>query len=86
MIPWLAKSDQSKVFPNNMTFDTPEEQEKVGAAGQPCLEGECGMWGQQQRGAPARCEAWAMVAAMQQVERVCCWHANAVPDPSLCRL
>jgi hypothetical protein len=31
MIPWLAKSDQSLVFPNNMTFDTPEEQEKVRA-------------------------------------------------------
>ena len=29
MIPWLAKCDQSKVYPNNITFDTPEEQEKV---------------------------------------------------------
>lgn len=28
MIPWLAKSDQQRVFPNNLTFDTPEEQEK----------------------------------------------------------
>ena len=27
MIPWLAKSDQKAVFPNGMTFDTPEEQE-----------------------------------------------------------
>ena len=29
MIPWLAKADQSKVFPNNTTFDTPEQQEEV---------------------------------------------------------
>lgn len=29
MIPWLAKCDQSKVFPNNTTFDTPEQQEEV---------------------------------------------------------
>lgn len=29
MIPWLALSDQSKVFPNNTTFDTPEQQEEV---------------------------------------------------------
>ena len=29
MIPWLAKSDQAKVFPNNTTFDTPEQQEEV---------------------------------------------------------
>lgn len=28
MIPWLAKSDQQRVFPNNITFETPEEQEK----------------------------------------------------------
>lgn len=27
MIPWLAKSDQSAVFPHGMTFNTPEEQE-----------------------------------------------------------
>lgn len=33
MIPWLAKCDQSMVFPNNMTFDTPEEQEKVRPVG-----------------------------------------------------
>lgn len=32
MIPWLAKPDQSKVFPNNTTFETPEQQEEVGAA------------------------------------------------------
>ena len=29
MIPWLAKADQSKVFPNNTTFETPEQQEEV---------------------------------------------------------
>ena len=29
MVPWLAKSDQSKIFPNNTTFDTPEQQEEV---------------------------------------------------------
>lgn len=28
MIPWLAKSDQKRVFPNNITFETPEEQER----------------------------------------------------------
>ncbi|EFN54763.1 hypothetical protein CHLNCDRAFT_31413 [Chlorella variabilis] len=28
MIPWLAKPDQSKVFPNNTTFETPEQQEE----------------------------------------------------------
>ena len=27
MIPWLAKSDQARVFPNNMTFESPEDQE-----------------------------------------------------------
>ncbi len=27
LIPWLAKSDQARIFPNNLTFDTPEEQE-----------------------------------------------------------
>ncbi len=32
MIPWLAKADQGKVFPNNTTFDTPEQQEEVRAA------------------------------------------------------
>ena len=31
MVPWLAKSDQSKIFPNNTTFDTPEQQEEVRA-------------------------------------------------------
>jgi digalactosyldiacylglycerol synthase len=34
MIPWLAKPDQSRVFPNNTTFDTPEEQEEVSMAEQ----------------------------------------------------
>lgn len=28
MIPWLAKSDQSRIYPNNITFDTPDEQEQ----------------------------------------------------------
>ncbi len=28
MIPWLAPADQAKVFPNNMKFDTPADQEK----------------------------------------------------------
>lgn len=27
MIPWLAKADQGRVFPNGITFDTPEQQE-----------------------------------------------------------
>ncbi len=27
MIPWLAAPDQHMVFPNKITFDTPEEQE-----------------------------------------------------------
>lgn len=27
MVPWLAKSDQKRIFPNGMTFDSPEEQE-----------------------------------------------------------
>lgn len=27
MVPWLAKSDQMRIFPNGMTFDSPEEQE-----------------------------------------------------------
>ncbi|WPT11845.1 Digalactosyldiacylglycerol synthase 1 [Picochlorum sp. SENEW3] len=27
MVPWLAKSDQERVFPNGMTFDSPQEQE-----------------------------------------------------------
>ena len=27
MIPWLARADQEKVFPNNITFNSPEEQE-----------------------------------------------------------
>ena len=28
VIPWLAPADQAKVFPNNMKFDTPADQEK----------------------------------------------------------
>lgn len=28
MIPWLAKSDQKAVFPDGMSFDTPEQQEE----------------------------------------------------------
>ena len=28
MIPWLAKQDQRAVFPNGITFDTPEQQEE----------------------------------------------------------
>ena len=27
VIPWLAAADQAKVYPNNLTFATPEEQE-----------------------------------------------------------
>lgn len=27
LIPWLAAADQKKVFPNNLTFETPEQQE-----------------------------------------------------------
>ncbi len=27
MIPWLAKADQCAIFPNNITFDQPEQQE-----------------------------------------------------------
>ena len=27
MAPWLAKCDQHAVFPNNLSFDAPEEQE-----------------------------------------------------------
>eukprot|EP00798_Chlamydomonas_sp_ICE-L_P012526 gene12526-15742_t len=27
VIPWLSKIDQERVYPNNMTFDTPEQQE-----------------------------------------------------------
>jgi digalactosyldiacylglycerol synthase len=27
MVPWLAKSDQQRIFPNGVTFDSPEEQE-----------------------------------------------------------
>ena len=27
LVPWLAKTDQEKVFPRDATFDTPEEQE-----------------------------------------------------------
>ena len=27
VIPWLAAADQAKVYPNNLTFSTPEEQE-----------------------------------------------------------
>jgi digalactosyldiacylglycerol synthase len=28
MVPWLAKADQKRVFPGNISFDTPEEQEQ----------------------------------------------------------
>ena len=28
MLPWLAKSDQQRVFPNSITFDSPKEQEQ----------------------------------------------------------
>jgi len=28
MIPWLAKSDQKAIFPNGLTFNSPEEQEQ----------------------------------------------------------
>ena len=28
MVPWLAKSDQERVFPNDITFENPEDQEK----------------------------------------------------------
>ncbi len=28
MIPWLAKSDQKAIFPNGMSFNSPEEQEQ----------------------------------------------------------
>ena len=28
MIPWLAKSDQKAIFPDGLTFNSPEEQEK----------------------------------------------------------
>ena len=27
MVPWLAKSDQQRIFPNGVTFESPEEQE-----------------------------------------------------------
>ena len=27
MVPWLAKSDQQRIFPNGVTFDSPDEQE-----------------------------------------------------------
>ncbi len=37
MIPWLAKTDQNKVFPNNTTFDTPEQQEEVSGKQQEVL-------------------------------------------------
>ena len=28
MIPWLAKSDQKAIFPDGLTFNSPEEQEQ----------------------------------------------------------
>ena len=28
VIPWLALADQARVYPNNLTFSTPAEQEK----------------------------------------------------------
>lgn len=28
VIPWLAPADQAKVFPNDLKFDTPADQEK----------------------------------------------------------
>ena len=51
MVPWLAKSDQSKIFPNNTTFDTPEQQEEVRRAALlaavccRCQRGICGNGG-----------------------------------------
>lgn len=42
MIPWLAKADQSKVFPNNTTFETPEQQEEVRAVQELALAGALG--------------------------------------------
>lgn len=28
MVPWLAKGDQKVIFPNGITFDSPEQQEE----------------------------------------------------------
>lgn len=64
MIPWLAKPDQSKVFPNNTTFETPEQQEEVRARSC-CAEGGVAVGGPPWpawlgRGGAARAPACAM--------------------------